>query len=114
MITGFCLRLTSAELQKHCSGRANYHAQREREYAKELPKVKESVEQLKKAGSSSPTVSYMSKGGSYDVDIVKDMEEKIRDHHNKSLVFEFFASHLFEEDYNLQENDLIRLEILKR
>jgi len=113
MIEGFKLKITSAELKKHCNERACYHMDRAADFKKELPKVRESMEALKKNGLAA-TVSQMSKGGGYEIDPVDDMESKIRDHNNKSLVFKFFADHLFQEDYNLKEEDLVRLEVLKR
>lgn len=60
--------------------------------------------------------SLMNKGGYHtdNNDPVGDLEADIKDHRNKSLVFAFFSTHLYEEDYNLDESALIRLEILKR
>lgn len=114
MIEGFKLKLTSRELQDHCTGRAKYHANRAAEYTHELPKVKESMEALQKHGIATAITQMHGKGGSYDIDPVEDMQQKIQDHGNRSLVFEFFSQHLFDEDYNLKEEDLIRLEVLKR
>ena len=47
-------------------------------------------------------------------DPVGDLEKDITEHINKALVFEFFSTHLFDDDYTLVESDLQRLEILKR
>ena len=114
MINGLQLKVTSQELSNHCASRAEYHRKRANEYRTELPKMKDSLEALKKQGLTPPTVSYMNKSGGYDRDPIEDMEDKIREHANKALVFDFFSSHLFPEDYNLNENDLTRLEITKK
>lgn len=116
MIDGFKLKITSRELQDHCVGRSKFHMERAVEYARELPKFKESMEALEKHGIATAITKMYGKGGSssYDIDPVEDMEKNIQDHGNKSLVFSFFAQHLFDEDYNLKEDDLIRLEVLKR
>ena len=112
MIEGFRLKITSAELKKHCTERGAYHRDRALEYQKEMPKIRESIEALQSHGLAT-SVARMSKG-SFETDPIEDMENKIRDHGNKALVFQFFADHLFDEDYNLKEEDLIRLEVLKR
>jgi hypothetical protein len=60
-------------------------------------------------------VEQMSKSG-YRLDtedVVDKLEGDIKDHANKALVFDFFAAHLFDEDYTMQEADLRRLEIIK-
>lgn len=117
MIEGFKLKLTSKELKDHCSKRAEYHRKRSKEKADELPRVKEAMEVIKKGGIEvAATLETMSKGG-YRLDtedVIEKLEGDIKDHSNKALVFDFFAAHLFEEDYTLQETDLVRLEILKR
>jgi hypothetical protein len=114
MIEGFRLRIGTVELQEHCIGRSKFHSDRAAEYTRELPKVKESMEALQKHGIATAITQMHGKGGSFDIDPVEDMENKIQDHGNRSLVFEFFSKHLFPEDYNLKEEDLIRLEVLKR
>lgn len=114
MIEGFKLKISSNELREHCDGRAQYHTDRATEYTRELPKVRESMEALQKYGLATTITQMHGKSGSYDIDPVEDMEKKIQDHGNRSLVFNFFAHHLFDEDYNLKEEDLIRLEVLKR
>ena len=48
------------------------------------------------------------------VEPVKDLERDIQDHRAKASSFLFFAEHLFDEDYILREEDLARLEIIKR
>jgi hypothetical protein len=113
MIDGFRLRFTAQELASHLTDRAQYHRGREADKAGQLPKLKEAMDQIKAVGEAK-NVATMSKGGYHSEDPVADLERDIRDHHNKALVFDLFAVHLFEDDYNLKEDDLIRLEILRR
>lgn len=115
MIVGLKFRLTSKELAEHCTGRASYHRRKADEKSAELPGLKEAMERIK-ASAPAKDVSHMSKGG-YLLDpssAVDNLESDIRDHRNKALVFDFFAEHFFDEDYDLKEDDLVRLEILKR
>lgn len=60
----------------------------------------------------------MSKSGynGYQLDpesVVESLESDIRTHNEKAIIFQFFADHLFSEDYTLMETDLKRLEMLK-
>lgn len=113
MIEGLKIRMSSSELKSHCQARANYHATRAQEKAEHLPEIKKSLESIR--GHASPTnVANMVKSGYHLADDpVKELERDITEHQNKSLVFTFFSEHLFDEDYTLKEDDLIRLEILK-
>lgn len=118
MIEGFRLKVTSVELAKHCLSRALYHRRRAEEKSKELPGLKEAIGRIKSAEAAMRPgdVATMSKGSNigYRVgDPVGDLERDIRDHSNKALVFDFFSDHLFDEDYDLGEEDLVRLEILR-
>lgn len=117
MIEGLKIKVTSTELQNHCMERASYHTRRADEKAATLPDLKRAMETVK--GHASPTnMANMSKtNSSYHLDAddpVRDLERDITDHRNKALVFKFFAEHFFQEDYTLREEDLIRLEIVKR
>lgn len=119
MIEGFKLKITSAELVKHCLERAEYHNGRGKKKEADLPALKEACDKIKAGGSlAAESLARMSgKSGAYHMDasdVVEDLEKDIRDHYNKALVFKFFSEHLFEEDYVLQEADLVRLEVLKR
>lgn len=120
MIEGFKLRVTATELRDHCTSRADYHEGRADQKEGELPGLKEAlakVEAVTGANISLPDLAHMTKSrATYAMDVdqpVEQLERDIRDHRNKSLVFRFFASHLFDEDYTLSESDLTRLEILK-
>lgn len=116
MIEGFRLKVTSGELKAQCAARAEYHEGRAKIKETELPKLKDAMAAIQVATGQPRSVTQMSKGGYHsDVeDPVRDLGQDIRDHRNKALVFRFFSEHLFDEDYNLKEDDLVRLEILKR
>lgn len=115
MIEGLKIRVRSDELKLHCAARAKYHETRANEKEAKLPELRRSLETIRET-TSPQGVSNMFKG-SYHIDTsdpVEDLEHDIRDHRNKSLVFTFFAEHFFDDDYCLKEDDLVRLEILKR
>jgi hypothetical protein len=117
MIKGLRLRVTCAELKEHCLARSGYHAKRAVEKELTLPELKAALEAVKgqKHMEMAAAMSVMNKGG-YRLNTespVEDLEADIVNHRNKALVFQFFASHLFDADYDLEESDLQRLEILK-
>lgn len=118
MIDGLKIRVTSRELTLHMNDRASYHAGRADVKEGELPAIKDALDKMK-AGLDPATVSMMNKTGvssSYNLnpaDTIEQLERDIRDHRNKALAFRYLACHLFDEDYNLSESDLKRLEILK-
>lgn len=118
MIEGLKLRVTAQELREHCQKRVAHHNLRAEEKTRELPALRESLERLKKTSSQLPTsVSNFSKGGGYRVEgseVVEQLEADIRDHRYKALFFAFLEHHLFDEDYTLKEEDLVRLEILRK
>ena len=112
MIDGLKLKVPHSELREHCIGRSKYHQERAELKKAELPKVAEAMDAIKNTGDGN-TVITMSKSGYKTEDPVQDLKDDIRDHEKKAMVFQYFADHLFEEDYNLGEEDLRRLEILK-
>jgi len=118
MIEGLKIRITSEELQKHCQERSKYHTDRAAQKQGELPGLKEALDKIKASGmKAAESMASMGGKGSYHLDTsdpIEDLEKDIRDHQNKAIVFSFFAGHLFDEVYVLQEADLTRLEILKR
>jgi hypothetical protein len=118
MIEGLKIKVTSGELKEHLTMRAAHHRKRADDKEVELPQLRDALERIK-AAPQATNISAMQKltSNSYHVnpdDTISALENDIRDHRNKALVFDFFAGHLFEEDYVLQENDLIRLEVIKR
>ncbi len=115
MIEGLKIRVTHSELVAHCKERAAYHQRRADEKDAELPGLKDSMEKIK-AGGAAVSVAHMNKSNYRldTADVIESLENDIKDHRNKSLVFAFLAEHFFPEDYTLMETDLLRLEILKR
>ena len=120
MIQGFHLRFTSEELRQHMVDRAAHHVARAIIKESEIPSLREVQDKIK-AGTSAPEKAAgmgkfsNSTVGTSDVQqAIESLESEVRDHRNKSIVFKLFAEHLYAEDYDLQEADLVRLEILKR
>lgn len=115
MIEGLKIRVTAEELACHLKNRAAYHRTRADKKEAELPALKSAADKVK-ADLQPASLTHMNKGtSSYSADVdnlVEQMESDIRTHRNKALAFDYFAGHLFAEDYTLQENDLKRLEIL--
>lgn len=115
MIEGLKLKVDCRELMDHCIRRSEYHTQRANEKEGKLPELKKSLEVIK-GNTIANSISNMGKGGYHmdPDDPIKDLERDIQEHRNKALVFKFFSEHIFPEDYTLKEEDLIRLEIIKR
>lgn len=118
MIEGLKLKVPCSELKSHCEQRAEHHAGRADTKEAELPKLREAIDAIK-THAEATTVGQMTKSvitsKAYHMDDpVGDLEKDIADHRNKALVFTFFSTHLFDDDYTLTESDLQRLEILKR
>ncbi len=114
MIAGLRFRVPSGELEKHLIERSEYHKQRADEKIANKPKLQEALEHIKSTHSP-VTVSHMSKG-SYNLDpedAVEQLEKDITMHTNKSLVFSYFAKHLFQQDYMLSKSEMVDLEILR-
>lgn len=117
MIEGLKIRVTSEELKKHLEDRAAYHEGRAKAKEAEIPDLEAAVQKIKEVGGAPPTMATMVGKGHYqmdDVDPAKALRDDVTNHYNKAMVFRYLATHLFTEDYNLQEADLTRLEILKR
>lgn len=137
MIEGLKLRIPSSELKEHCLARAQYHRDKADEKEKQLPEldktatdmeaaIAKAVEVTTGAMNFAPeNVARMSKSGaSYNFDpaaAVRDVKDAVtslktdvRNHRNKALALEFIGNHLFVDDYNLSQQDLVSLEILNR
>jgi hypothetical protein len=116
MIEGFKIRVASKELRDTLLDRAEYHRNRAETKQVELPKLREAMEMIKAAPAES--VAHFNKASAsyaFDpADAIENLERDIKDHHNKAIVFRFFADHLFDDDYTLGEQDMIRLELVKR
>jgi hypothetical protein len=131
MIEGLKLNVPSTELARLVKERAAYHRGRADLKEKEqLPMLRATLPDLEKAmavvqGHGNPQkVAEMGKfsNSSYNMNenpvdqLKKDiekLEQDIRNHRNKALVFDFISTHLFDDVYSLTESDLTRLEILK-
>lgn len=103
MIKGLRFKLTASELKERLTKRAAHHTERANEKEAELPNLKSSLELLL------VLLHHLDPD-----EPVKELEQDIRHHRNSAVSFLYMAEHLFEEDYDLDENDLIRLEILRR
>lgn len=120
MIEGLKLKVASAELKAHCTARAEYHRRRAKDKEPALQEMHEAAAELEKvmAASLNPkSLAFANKSSGYAAnpdDAADRIEADIKEHSNKALAFEFFAAHLFDEDYTLKEEDLVRLEILRR
>lgn len=120
LVNGLQIRMTAEELAGHMNARADYHEKRRNEKRDILPQVEEAAEKIK-AQQPAALVSQFSKSGvsnrnSYAFDgddAVENLKNDIETHHNKSIAFRFLATHLFDADYCLSRDDLVRLEILK-
>ncbi len=115
MIKGLRIRISSGELKEHMLARSAYHKSRADE--KEtvvLPDVIKAREALETIGAAK-SVANMSKGGyNFDPkDQIDDLKQDIENHRNRSFMYEWLANHLFDDEYDLEETDLRRIEILK-
>ncbi len=119
MIDGLRIKVGHEELADHLRERADYHRKRAADKTAKLPKLKEAMEELKAANNTTgQSAGQMSKFSnaiySSDPDsVVEKLEQDIKYHKNTALVFDYFASHLFPDVYNLAEADLKRLQILR-
>lgn len=115
MIKGLQFRITSKELNEHLVARAGYHRERADSKEAELPQLKETLSKIK---NTKPALHISGKSAAnYQMDPdspIEELETDIRNHRNSALSFDFMAQHLFEEDYDLNESDFIRLELLRR
>lgn len=119
-IKGLRYQFTSDQLRAHMVDRAKYHDGRADTKETALPELRAAVEIVKKAGTqAAASIAAMSKfsNSNYHFDPgtqVEQLEQDIKDHRNKALVFRELSKHLFvDSTYDLDENDLRRLEILK-
>lgn len=109
-------KVSSQELREHLRKRAEHHHGRARDKQASLPELKRTLESVQGNRAMANMATALSKSHYHmdPVEPVKDLERDIEDHQAKAAAFEFFASHLFDEDYTLREDDLIRLEFIRR
>ncbi len=118
MIDGLRIKVGHEELADHLRERAEHHRKRAAEKTAKLPKLREAMDELKAANNAAgQSLGQMSKSNAIyasDPDsVVEKLEQDIKYHKNTALVFDYFASHLFPDVYNLAEADLKRLQILR-
>jgi len=118
IVHGLLFHYSTAELAEQMRGRADYHDERAKQKEAALPELKSAVETVKaNAEAAINDVTKMSKFSNYHFDAgdqVEALENDIRDHKNKALVFRTLAAHLVPDaTYELDEGSLRRLEILK-
>lgn len=113
VIKGFRLRVTSLELQNHCFKRSDYHKLRAEEKEIELPNIKEAFEKIQHHSLSTNISGKSAASYNFNEDSIECLEKDIKTHKEKVIIFKFYAEHLFNETYDLDENDLRRLEIIR-
>lgn len=116
IVKGLFFHYTTDELGLHMRARAVHHEGRASTKESAIPDLKKAVDTVR-AAAEATNVAQMSKvSNSYNFskDQVDQLEEDIRDHRNKALVFRTLADHLVANaTYELDENGLRRLEIVK-
>jgi len=120
IVKGLRYHFTTEQLYAHMKNRSDYHESRANTKETALPELRAAVDIVKAAGTTAATnIATMSKfsNSNYHFDAgdqVEQLEEDIKDHRNKALVFRTLADHLVDDaTYDLDESELRRLEILK-
>jgi predicted nucleic acid-binding Zn-ribbon protein len=120
MIQGFHLKVPHTTLQELLGHRVGYHRRRADEKAKELPKLREAAEAIRRTGVTPDehTIANINKmSNQYQANLdsqIEALERDIRNHRDKAAALEFYAKHLYQDDYDLCEADLVRLELVPR
>ncbi len=119
-VKGLRYQFSTDQLRTHMVERAKHHEGRASTKETALPELRAAVDIVKKAGNTAAaSIAAMSKFSSSNYhfdpgDQVEQLENDIKDHRNKALVFRELSIHLFADaNYDLDEADLRRLEILK-
>lgn len=120
IVKGLRYQFTTEQLRAHMVERAKHHEGRASTKETALPELRAAVDIVKKAGNTAAaSIAAMSKfsNSNYHFDPgkqVEQLEEDIKDHRNKALVFRTLSDHLVADaTYDLEESELRRLEILK-
>lgn len=116
MIEGLKFKVTRQELQVHLRARADYHSKRADTKEAEIPKLQQILETVapQKAGLAQIVSNKSRQSYNFDPeDQIENIRLDILSHRNTAAAFAWMADHLFDEDYELQESDLRRLELLK-
>ncbi len=104
MIEGIKLVVSHKELQDHLLRRIEYHHEKVSWYEKQIGGLE--------AGGLSSSFRENSARNSVE-DPVRSLKGKADEHGQKADVFAFIRAHLQEDDYELSEQDLGRLEFIK-
>jgi len=115
-VEGFKIIISRKELKLHCEERSKYHSKREKEKKKSLPELKDAMKKVT-LGQTTSSNKLSGKSSNYNFnsdDPIADLERDILSHHNRVLLFQFYASHLIDSNYILKKEDLIELEMFPR
>ena len=116
IVKGLLFHYTTKELSTMMNARADYHDQRANTKESTLPDLRKALETVK-ANTPANDVAQMTKflgNDRFNSKQDEALENEIRDHRNKALVFRTLAKHLVPDaTYELYEDDLRRLEIVK-
>lgn len=114
LVEGLKFKIESSELAKLMKERAAYHEGRAATKKEELPKLKESLEAIGKAPSTTSVSNKFSNSSANVADMVDQIEGDIKAHENKCQSLRFLADHVVPNvAYILTENDLRSLEVVK-
>ena len=118
IVKGLLFHYSTEELAQLMNARADYHDDRANTKEGALPELKKAMETVKANTAAVSNVAMMSKLNNspyhFDANAAEGLENDIRDHRNKALVFRTLSKHLVANaTYELAEEALRRLEILK-
>lgn len=113
---GLKFKVSSQELKSHLVDRAAHHRDKASEKEAIPDDIKKTIEASHGNRSIANMVPTLAKSAYHAnvSDSSGSLQRDIEDHQAKAAAFEFFASHLFDEDYTLREEELIRLELVRR
>lgn len=117
LVPGLKLRVSAEELRKHMMDRAAHHERRRDEKQALLPQLEDAAAKIKSQQPAALVAQFSKSVSNYRFDgddAVQQLKGDIESHNNKAVAFRWLAGHLFDQDYCLNRNDLVELEILKR
>lgn len=112
MIEGLKFKISHTELRDHCLKKAEHHKSRAETKQKELPALVAAMDSIREGVAQNVSAKNSSMYAMDPDEPIKQMEKDIKDHIKKSLLFGFYANHLFEDDYTLGHHDLTALELI--
>lgn len=114
MVKGLRIKVSSNELKTALLEKAAYHGTRRDEKQVQLPQLKSILEKVRSGAAVSQAQLAKNSTYGFNEDAVERLETDIANHNNKAIAFTYLAEHLYDDDYDLDESDLVRLDILKR